>query len=188
MDEFQFLNLRTKPLILDAEKAGWLYGWSREDVLLLCRRGHMAALANPPPGAQRYFSTKYLLSLSDDEKWLRKAITLLRENIAARNQAALRKLEKAGNTAAATAGSNRRPVPNAGHQREVVMRNPMAARRHPAGVANFHVISPAGVVFTGVAAVTPNNTCQSPSREASPKRVQVHTLSRNPRQTQCREG
>jgi hypothetical protein len=40
MDQFQFLNLATKPLILDAEKAGWLYGeWSREDVLLLCRRG-----------------------------------------------------------------------------------------------------------------------------------------------------
>ena len=111
MDEFQFLNLRTKPLILDAEKAGWLYGWSREDVLLLCRRGHMPALANPPPGAQRYFSTKHLLSLSDDEKWLRKAIILLRENIAAKNQAALRKLEEAGNGADGDAGGGEQPAP-----------------------------------------------------------------------------
>ena len=113
MDEFQFLNLRTKPLILDAEKAGWLYGWSREDVLLLCRRGHMPALANPPPGAQRYFSTKHLLSLSDDEKWLRKAIILLRENIAAKNQAALRKLEEAGNGngAGGDAGGGEQPSP-----------------------------------------------------------------------------
>ena len=111
MDEFQFLNLRTKPLILDAEKAGWLYGWSREDVLLLCRRGHMPALANPPPGAQRYFSTKHLLSLSDDLKWLRKAIILLRENIAAKNQAALRKLEEAGNGNGDDVGSGEQPAP-----------------------------------------------------------------------------
>ena len=113
MDEFQFLNLRTKPLILDAEKAGWLYGWSREDVLLLCRRGHMPALANPPPGAQRYFSTKHLLSLSDDEKWLRKAIILLREKIAAKNQAALRKLEEAGNGNGSgdDVGSGEQPAP-----------------------------------------------------------------------------
>jgi len=119
MDEFQFLNLRTKPLILDAEKAGWLYGWSREDVLLLCRRGHIPALANPPPGAQRYFSTKHLLSLSDDEKWLRKAIILLRENIAAKNQAALRKLEEAGNGAGGgeqpAPGSKRRPAKGGRH-------------------------------------------------------------------------
>ena len=71
----------------------------------------MPALANPPPGAQRYFSTKHLLSLSDDEKWLRKAIILLRENIAAKNQAALRKLEEAGNGAGADAGSGEQPAP-----------------------------------------------------------------------------
>ena len=68
------------------------------------------------------------------------------------------------------------------------MRNPMAARRRPAGEANLRAISPGGVVFTGVAAIKVRNTCQLPSHEASPKRVQVHTLSRNPRQTQCREG
>ena len=73
--------------------------WSWEDVLLLCRRGHMPALANLPPGGQRYLATKYLLSLADGEKGLRKAIVLLRENIAAKNQAALRKLEEAGNGA-----------------------------------------------------------------------------------------
>lgn len=98
--------------------------WSRKDVLLLCRRGHMPALANLPPGGQRYLATKYLHSLADGEKGLRKAIVLLRENMAAKNQAALRKLEAAGNGAGgdaytdAAAGSNRRPVPNAGQQRE----------------------------------------------------------------------
>ena len=90
----------------------------------------MPALANLPPGGQRYLATKYLLSLADGEKGIRKAIILLRENIAARNQAALRKLEEAGNGADVTdaaAGSNRRPVPNAGQQREVT---PIADETH----------------------------------------------------------
>ena len=107
--------------------------WSRKDVLLLCRRGHRPALANLPPGGQRYLATKYLHSLADGEKGLRKAIVLLRENMAAKNQAALRKLEGAGNGAGgdaytdAAAGSNRRPVPNAGQQREVT---PIADETH----------------------------------------------------------
>ena len=101
---------------------------------LLCRCGHLHALANLPPGGQRYLATKYLLSLADGEKGLRKAIILLGENIAAKNQAALRKFEEAGNGADggdaytdAAAGSNRRPVPNAGQQREVT---PIADETH----------------------------------------------------------
>ena len=66
----------------------------------------MPALANLPPGEQRYLATKYLLSLADGEKGLRKAIILLRENIAARNQAALGKLEEAGNGASGDAGTD----------------------------------------------------------------------------------
>jgi len=67
----------------------------------------MPALANLPPGGQRYLATRYLLSLADGEKGIRKAIILLRENIAARNQAALRKLEEAGNGA----GGGEQPPP-----------------------------------------------------------------------------
>ena len=66
---------------------------------------------------------------------------------------------------APAAGSNRRPVPNASQQREAVMRNPMAARRRLAGEANLHAISPAGVVFTGVAAITTKN--QIPAKRFS---------------------
>ena len=80
--------------------------WSWEDVLLLCRCGHMPALANLPPGEQRYLATKYLLSLAHGEKGIRKAIILLRENIAARNQAAMEKLEEAGNGASGAAGAD----------------------------------------------------------------------------------
>jgi len=85
--------------------------WSWEDVLLLCRCGHLHALANLPPGGQRYLATRYLLSLADVEKWLRKAIILLRENIAARNQAAMGKLEEAGNGASGDAGGGEQPAP-----------------------------------------------------------------------------
>jgi len=63
------------------------------------------------------------------------------------------------------AGSNRRPVRNSGQEREVIMRNPMAARRRPAGEANLRAISPGGVVFTGVAAITTKN--QIPAKRFS---------------------
>ena len=45
------------------------------------------------------------------------------------------------------------------------MRNPMAARRRPAGEANLRAISPGGVVFTGVAAITTKN--QIPAKRFS---------------------
>ena len=75
--------------------------------------------------------------------------------------------KRLGTVPAATpaAGSNRRPVPNAGQEREVIMRNPMAARRRPAGEANLRAISPGGVVFTGVAAITTKN--QIPAKRFS---------------------
>jgi hypothetical protein len=75
----------------------------------------MPVLANLPPGGQRYLATKYLLSLADGEKGLRKAIILLRENITARNQAAMGKSEEAGNgasgAAGAAAGAGEQPAP-----------------------------------------------------------------------------
>jgi hypothetical protein len=72
----------------------------------------MPALANLPPGEQRYLATKYLLSLAHGEKGLRKAIVLLRENIAAKNQAGLRKFEEAGNGAdGGDAGGGKQPAP-----------------------------------------------------------------------------
>ena len=48
---------------------------------------HFKALANPPPGAQRYFLTGYVLKVAQDEKWMSKAVRLLRENSRQRNQA-----------------------------------------------------------------------------------------------------
>ena len=81
------------------------------------------------------------------------------------------KLEEAGNGASGAAGADAGggeqppPVPNAGQQREGVVRNPMAARWRPAREANLHAISPGGVVFTGVAAITFKN--QIPAKRFS---------------------
>ena len=88
MDQIQFLNLTTQPAIWDAEQTGWFLNMSREDVLLLCRRKHLPALADPPPGAQRYFWGKHVRSLAEDEKWLKKAILILRKNVTENNAAA----------------------------------------------------------------------------------------------------
>ena len=75
----------------------------------------MPALANLPPGEQRYLATKYLLSLADGEKGIRKAIILLRENIAARNQAAMRKVgggwQRCQRRRGADAGGGKQPSP-----------------------------------------------------------------------------
>ena len=93
----------------DAEQTGWFLNLSREDVLFLCWCGHLQALAHPPPGAQRYFLGRYVLALGNDERWLKKAIVLLRENVVGKNQAAK---EKAGNGTDADGGEQSAPRPN----------------------------------------------------------------------------
>jgi hypothetical protein len=91
MNQIEFLNLTTQPAIWDAEQTGWFLNMSREDVLLLCRRKHLPALADPPPGAQRYFWGKHVRSLAEDEKWLKKAILILRKNVTEKNAAVKRR-------------------------------------------------------------------------------------------------
>jgi hypothetical protein len=96
----------------DAEQTGWFLNLSREDVLFLCRCDHLQALADPPPGAQRYFLGRYVLALGNDERWLKKAIVLLRENVASKNQAAKEKQAQAGTDTDADGGEQSAPRPN----------------------------------------------------------------------------
>ena len=78
-------------------------------------RGHLLALANPSPGAQRFFLTKTLLSLADDGKWVKKAILILRENIATKNQVAKVK-RGARNGDGAHAGGGQESAPGRNRQ------------------------------------------------------------------------
>jgi hypothetical protein len=48
----------------------WIELWERV--------GHLRSLGGRTKGCQRYYSTKYIFSLRDDEKWLDKAIRLVR--------------------------------------------------------------------------------------------------------------
>jgi hypothetical protein len=81
----QFLSLRTLPVIIDTEKTAWLLGIHQDAVAILVKANHLEPLENPPPGSQRYFSSRYVLKLGEDEKWMRKAVRLIREHYRARN-------------------------------------------------------------------------------------------------------
>lgn len=86
-EQRDFLDLRNKPAIGGMLEAAYITGLHLDGVIYLEKVGHLKALANPPKGAQRYFSISYLLKLSQDEKWLAKAIKLIRDNSRQRNQA-----------------------------------------------------------------------------------------------------
>ena len=86
-EQRDFLDLRTKPAIGGMIEAAYITGLHLDGVIYLEKVGHLKALANPPRGAQRYFSTSYLLKLSQDEKWLSRAVKLIRDNSRQRNLA-----------------------------------------------------------------------------------------------------
>jgi hypothetical protein len=49
------------------------------------KKGHLRSLGGRTKGCQRYYSTKYLLGLRDDEEWLDKAIRLMRQHFKDKN-------------------------------------------------------------------------------------------------------
>ena len=52
---------------------------------ILVAKRLVKTLGNPPPNAPKYFSTKYLLRLAEDERWLERASDALVEHWATRN-------------------------------------------------------------------------------------------------------
>ncbi len=79
-EQYEFLNLRVKPAIGGFREASFILGIHIDGCVYLEKLGELKALANPPPGAQRYFSIRYLFRLAEDEKWLARAIRLIREH------------------------------------------------------------------------------------------------------------
>jgi hypothetical protein len=86
MDRIQFLNLRTKPAVSDVDEASWILSLHRDHVLYLVSCRHLLTLDDAPPGGQKYFMTSYLFALAANEKWLAKAIRLIRRHIQVKNQ------------------------------------------------------------------------------------------------------
>jgi hypothetical protein len=85
-EQCDFLNLRVKPAIGGFLEASFILGIGVDGCVYLEKIGELKALANPPPGAQRYFSISYLFKLAQDERWLARAIRLIRENSKRLNQ------------------------------------------------------------------------------------------------------
>jgi hypothetical protein len=83
----EYLNLRKKPAIGGFLEVSYITGIHIDGCIVLEKEGHLEALAHPPKGGQRYFSTKYIMALSEDEKWLVKAVRLVREYNRGRNSA-----------------------------------------------------------------------------------------------------
>ena len=83
----EFLNLRDKPGIIGFLESSYISGIPVDGLMCLEKANHFKALANPPPGAQRYFLTSYVLKVAQDEKWMAKAVRLIRENYRRRNEA-----------------------------------------------------------------------------------------------------
>lgn len=86
-EQREFLTLRILTGICGFLEASWLLRIPVDGLVFLEKVGHLKALANPPPGAQRYFLISYLLRIAQDEAWNTKAIRLLREKHRRHNEA-----------------------------------------------------------------------------------------------------
>lgn len=62
--------------ILNAHR-DWVEHWER--------RGHLRSLGGRTPGCQRFYCTRYIFSLRDDEEWLDKAIKMIRLHFREKN-------------------------------------------------------------------------------------------------------
>jgi len=79
-EQREFLNLRVKPAVSRFIEASFILNIHVDGLVYLEKIGELKALGNPPPGAQRYFSTSYLFKLAQDDRWLARALRLIREN------------------------------------------------------------------------------------------------------------
>jgi hypothetical protein len=86
-EQRDFLMLRMITGICGFLEASWILRIPVDALVFLEKVGHLKALANPPPGAQRYFLISYLLRIAQDEQWMAKAVRLIREHYRRRNEA-----------------------------------------------------------------------------------------------------
>ncbi len=108
-EQRDFLMLRIVVGICGFLEASWILRIPVDALMFLEKVGHLKALANPPPGAQRYFLISYLLRIAQDEAWNTKAIRMLREKNRRHNEA--RKQAKHGNQRLASYACSNREKP-----------------------------------------------------------------------------
>lgn len=97
------MGLRTKPALLTQQQVGWRMGLHEDAVSLLAKLGHLPAVGKAQAGTCRFFSAVRVEELARDEKWLAKAVGLVRAQVARKNWAArVRRTEAATNNPAET--------------------------------------------------------------------------------------
>jgi hypothetical protein len=80
------LNLARLPSRVDAQGAGILLNFETVAIRALVEMGLLKALGNPRGLEHKYFCTKKLLKLGDDEKWLSNATRAVSKYWADKNQ------------------------------------------------------------------------------------------------------
>ncbi len=79
------LNLERLPARVDYEGAAVLLNFEVLAIKALVEIGQLKPLGNPQGNEHKYFSTRMLLRLGDDEKWLNEATRALKKYWAERN-------------------------------------------------------------------------------------------------------
>lgn len=81
----QFLNLRCLPGRVCSWQAAAILGFEIQHIPVLIATRILHPLGNPPPNAPKYFHTRTLLRLVEDERWMERASDALVKHWANRN-------------------------------------------------------------------------------------------------------
>jgi len=72
-ERWKLLSLRHLPARLNAEEAGWLLGFTKEEVTILVAKKLLKPLGNPAINGRKSFAVSEVRRLADTPAWLDKA-------------------------------------------------------------------------------------------------------------------
>ena len=85
-DQHKFLMLLGQlPARLNVEQTAWVLNCQEHDVPVLVSSKLLKPLGNPPQNGTKYFATKEILELVEDEKWLHRVTLTIYQHWQKRN-------------------------------------------------------------------------------------------------------
>lgn len=85
-DQHRFLSLLGQlPARLNVEQVAWALNCQAHDVPILVAAKLLKPLGNPPQNGTKFFATKDVLELSQDEKWLHRVTLTIYQHWHTRN-------------------------------------------------------------------------------------------------------
>ena len=72
-ERWRLLSLRHLPARLNAEEAGWLLGFTKEEITILVAKNILKPLGNPSINGRKSFSTAEILHVAKTPAWLDRA-------------------------------------------------------------------------------------------------------------------